>query len=155
MPALANPRHERFAQELAKGKSATEAYSEAGYQESRASASRLLTNANVQARVAELQERAAANVVISREWVLEQLIDNAAQAKQQGDIGPSNQALQLIGKEIGMLAVLRYNRDTLSPAKFQESAIEFDFVALDHKYPFNPLLEKSYEKAKAADHFGG
>jgi phage terminase small subunit len=102
MGALSNPRHERFAQELAKGKSATEAYSEAGYQESRASASRLLTNANVQARVAELQERAAANVVISREWVLEQLIDNAAQAKQQGDIGPSNQALQLIGKEIGM-----------------------------------------------------
>ena len=56
----------------------------------------------------------------------------------------------LSGKEIGMLTVLRYNRDTLSPAKFQESAIEFDFVALDHKYPFNPLLEKSYEKAKAA-----
>ena len=56
----------------------------------------------------------------------------------------------LNGKEIGMLAVLRYNRETLSPAKFKESAIEFDFVALDHKYPLNPLLEKSYEKAKAA-----
>ena len=54
------------------------------------------------------------------------------------------------GKDIGKLAVLRYNRETLSPAKFKESAIEFDFVALDHKYPFNPLLEKSYEKAKAS-----
>jgi hypothetical protein len=56
----------------------------------------------------------------------------------------------LNGKEIGMLAVLRYNRETLSPAKFKESAIEFDFVALDHKYPLNPLLVKPYEKTKAS-----
>lgn len=102
MPALANPRHERFAQELAKGKSATEAYAEAGYEESRSAASRLSSNVNVQARVAELQERAAANVVISREWVLEQLVDNAKLAKAAGDIAPSNQALNLIGKELGM-----------------------------------------------------
>jgi hypothetical protein len=54
----------------------------------------------------------------------------------------------LNGKEIGMLAVLRYNRDTLSPAKFKESSIEFDFAGLDAKYPHNPLLEKPYEKAK-------
>jgi hypothetical protein len=31
MDLLDNPKHERFAQELAKGKSATEAYKEAGY----------------------------------------------------------------------------------------------------------------------------
>lgn len=56
----------------------------------------------------------------------------------------------LNGKEIGILSVLRYNRHTLSPAKFQESAIEFDYEALDKKYPFNPLLERSYEKAQVA-----
>lgn len=102
MPALPNPRHERFAQELAKGKSATEAYAEAGYEESRSAASRLLTNVNVQERVEELQNRAAANVVLTREWVLEQLIDNATKAKVAGDFSPSNQALNLLGKEIGM-----------------------------------------------------
>lgn len=102
MAALSNPRHERFAQELAKGKSASEAYIAAGYEESRSAASRLSTNVNVQSRVAELQERAAANVVISREWVLEQLVDNAKLAKAAGDISPSNQALSLIGKELGM-----------------------------------------------------
>lgn len=102
MAALSNPRHERFAQELARGKSASEAYIAAGYEESRSAASRLSTNVNVQSRVAELQERAAANVVISREWVLEQLVDNAKLAKVAGDIGPSNQALSLIGKELGM-----------------------------------------------------
>ncbi|UQS95217.1 terminase small subunit [Pseudanabaena phage Pam5] len=102
MPALANPRHERFAQELAKGKSASEAYVAAGYEESRSAASRLSTNVNVQARVTELQERAATNVSISREWVLEQLVENARLAKEAGDISPSNQALNLIGKELGM-----------------------------------------------------
>jgi hypothetical protein len=56
----------------------------------------------------------------------------------------------LNGKEIGMLAVLRYNRETLSPAKFKESAIQFDFVALEQKYPHNPLLVKPYEKTMPA-----
>lgn len=51
------------------------------------------------------------------------------------------------GKEIGKLDVLRYNQRTLSPAKFKESAREFDFEALDAKYPFNPLLESTHEKA--------
>jgi phage terminase small subunit len=34
MSALDNPKHERFAQELAKGKSQVEAYAEAGYKPS-------------------------------------------------------------------------------------------------------------------------
>lgn len=54
------------------------------------------------------------------------------------------------GKEIGILEVLRYNQQTLSPAKFQESAKRFDFDKLDAKYPFNPLLEKPHEKAPTA-----
>lgn len=85
MPSLANPRHERFAQELAKGKSATEAYAEAGYEESRSSASRLLTNANVQARVAELQERAAAKTELTVATITERLIRIADQAEALGE----------------------------------------------------------------------
>jgi hypothetical protein len=52
------------------------------------------------------------------------------------------------GKDIGILKVLRYNRETLSAAKFKESAREFDFNALDARYPFNPLLENPHAKAK-------
>jgi phage terminase small subunit len=100
MPALANARHEKFAQELVKGATTSDACRAVGIDPR--NGTRLMKNDEILRRVGELQERAAANVVISREWVLEQLIDNAAQAKQQGDIGPSNQALQLIGKEIGM-----------------------------------------------------
>lgn len=102
MGALSNPRHERFAQELAKGKSQSEAYQTAGYEPSEPNASRLTRNDKVQARVAELQARAVENVMLSREWVLEQLVDNATKAKQAGDFGPSNQALNLLGKELGM-----------------------------------------------------
>lgn len=59
MPALSNAKHERFAQELAKGKTQAEAYAEAGYTGDRTAASRLSTNVNVQTRVAELQSGAA------------------------------------------------------------------------------------------------
>jgi phage terminase small subunit len=59
MPVLQNPRHEAFAQALAKGKSADEAYAQAGYRPSRHNASRLTTNDNVRKRVTELQARAA------------------------------------------------------------------------------------------------
>jgi phage terminase small subunit len=67
MPALTNARHERFAQELAKGKTQKQSYIEAGYSENGAevSAARLLTNAKVVARVAELQERAAVKVELT------------------------------------------------------------------------------------------
>jgi phage terminase small subunit len=59
MPVLKNAKHERFAQEVAKGKTATEAYVLAGYKESRAAASRLSTNVDIQARTAELLNRGA------------------------------------------------------------------------------------------------
>jgi hypothetical protein len=55
MPILQNPRHERFAQELAKGKTADEAYAAAGYKPDRGPASGLAANGNIRARVAELQ----------------------------------------------------------------------------------------------------
>ena len=54
MAILPNARHERFAQELAKGCSATEAYELAGYKPSQPSAARLLSNVIVSARVDEL-----------------------------------------------------------------------------------------------------
>lgn len=65
MSALSNPKHERFAQELAKGATADEAYQSAGYKPDRGNASRLTANDNVQQRVAEIQERAAVRAEIT------------------------------------------------------------------------------------------
>lgn len=59
MPVLKNSRHEKFAQALAKGKSASDAYVEAGYKPSRSAASRMSTNVNIERRVAEIGSRVA------------------------------------------------------------------------------------------------
>lgn len=65
MPRLDNPKHELFAQGLAKGKSQVEAYQEAGYAPSEPNASRLTSNDKVAARVAEIQGRAAIRAEIT------------------------------------------------------------------------------------------
>ncbi len=59
MPVLRNAKHEAFAQGLAKGMSATEAYSAAGYKGDRTAASRLSTNVNIAARVDQIKHRVA------------------------------------------------------------------------------------------------
>lgn len=59
MPVLKNARHETFAQGLAKGLTADEAYVSAGYKPDRGHASRLAANGNIRARVDEIKSRAA------------------------------------------------------------------------------------------------
>jgi phage terminase small subunit len=100
MPALSNARHELFVQELAKGVSASDACRAVGIDPR--NSTRLTKNDEIQRRLAELQERAVTSVMLSREWVLERLVDNAKAAREAGDFGPSNQALNLLGKELGM-----------------------------------------------------
>jgi hypothetical protein len=138
MPALANPKHERFAQEVVKGSSASAAYRTV-YDVKKgnaadASASRLLKSDKVAARVAELQERKSDDVMLSAQWVIEQLIDNATKAKMQGDFGPSNQALQLLGKELGMFVERTEN------------------VNLNHDISPEPLTETEWAEQHATSH---
>jgi hypothetical protein len=62
MGPLENSRHERFCQELAKGKSGVDAYVAAGYNGGKnalSGAARLLTNANIKARVDAIKAKAA------------------------------------------------------------------------------------------------
>lgn len=92
MPALENPKHERFAQELAKGKTQAEAYAEAGYKPSEPNASRLTSNDKVKARVAELMNRAAIRAEISIAGVTESLLRIAEKAESLGDASGLNVA---------------------------------------------------------------
>jgi phage terminase small subunit len=59
MPVLPNQRHEAFAQALAKGKSADEAYQLAGYAENRGNAARLKANERIRKRVEDILGRMA------------------------------------------------------------------------------------------------
>ena len=65
MPPLPNARHERFAQGLFEGMTADEAFVTAGYKQNRGNASRLKSNENVRARLAELQTETAASAKVT------------------------------------------------------------------------------------------
>jgi phage terminase small subunit len=73
MPVLDNARHELFAQELAKGKTADEAYQIAGYSPNRGNACTLKAKQSIQDRVAEIMEAAAERAEITRADVLNEL----------------------------------------------------------------------------------
>lgn len=103
MPVLDNPRHERFAQELAKGKSATEAYNAAGYQGDRTAASRLSTNVNVQSRLAELQSRAAEKAVVTVEDIARQLDEDRTFARENGAAAAAVSATMGKAKVLGLV----------------------------------------------------
>lgn len=81
MPALTNPRHERFVQELAKGKSQDEAYELAGFKPDRGNAARLTANDSIRTRLAELQERAAIKTEMTVASVTERLLSIATKAE--------------------------------------------------------------------------
>src|SRR5713101_1892543 len=86
---LRNPRHEQFAQLIATGKPPAEAYVCVGFSKAgaAASATRLLRNAPVKARVEELQhgvaQAAVTRVAIDRAYVLAGLKENYRRAMQQ------------------------------------------------------------------------
>ncbi|WP_019170680.1 hypothetical protein [Pseudaminobacter salicylatoxidans] len=73
MPVLPNARHESFAQALAAGKSADEAYAQAGFKPNRGNAARLKANENIRKRVEELQGRVAKKVEVTVESLAHEL----------------------------------------------------------------------------------
>lgn len=114
MPVLANARHERFAQNVAKGLTGRQAYFEAGFDTTNneaadAAASRLLGTAKVRARVTELQERVATKVEIS-------LADILAELDQARDIALSAatpQAGAAVAASMGRAKLLGYVTDKI------------------------------------------
>lgn len=82
MPVLENAKWERFAQELAKGKSQAEAYELAGYKPDSGAASRLSGNVSIQARLAEIMERGAIRAELSVASVTESLLRIAEKAEK-------------------------------------------------------------------------
>ncbi len=109
MPPLTNTRHERFAQELAKGKTQEAAYIEAGYAsgDARAKASRLLaTNGNIAARVAEIQERAAVRAEITTQQIAERLMgiaDKAERIAEASGLSVARQSMMDVAKLLGLV----------------------------------------------------
>lgn len=127
MGVLRNAKHEHFAQLVSKGETPPRAYVIAGYSEHGAaqSANRLLKDAEVCSRIAQLREavekpsreRAIEKAAVDKAWVLSQLVENVNMGKQaepvrdnegnetgeyKQNLAAANKALELIGKELGM-----------------------------------------------------
>jgi hypothetical protein len=117
MPTLKNPRRERFAQLLALGKTATDAYEGAGYVRSHSNGPALARKPEISARVAEItavafeRERttaaaAAERAVITRQSLIEKVEAARLAAMEAGQFSAAVAAT----KEIGVLAGIRIER---------------------------------------------
>lgn len=103
MPVLSNPKHELFAQAVAKGKTQAEAYQIAGYRPSEQHASRLARNGKVISRVAELQARVADRVVTTAADMARQLDEDREFARSLKQPGPMVSASMGKAKVLGLI----------------------------------------------------
>ena len=101
MAALPNQRHEKFAQGIAEGKSATEAYEAAGYTPNDGNATRLKGNERIRKRVAELQECSAAQVAVTLQGLIEEATDIQTKAMADGKYSAAVAALTVKAKLAG------------------------------------------------------
>jgi hypothetical protein len=114
MPVLKNPRHEAFAQALARGMSASAAHAEVGFKPHRHNAATLARKKHISVRVAELQEeqlaihqQATAEAAANAKVTIESLIAEAEAARvkamsEKGGAAAAVTALTAKAKLAGM-----------------------------------------------------
>jgi phage terminase small subunit len=117
MAALSNAKHEAFARSIVEGGSGRDAYRGAGYATqgdaaTDAAASRLLSDVKVQARIAELQDRAATGTVTSAETLIEEGWAIIRAAKSDKQHAAASQTLERIAKIAGVWVDKSENKDT-------------------------------------------
>ena len=84
MPPLANSRHEKFARELATGRSAAEAYERAGYKSNYGNCIRLKGNERITGRVRELQHGGAVRAEVTIASLVDELDEARSEALRLG-----------------------------------------------------------------------
>jgi phage terminase small subunit len=115
MPALTNPKHERFAQELASGKSADESYVTAGYRPNRGNAGVLRHKKHISIRVAEIlagresihaqaTAEAIKSAALTKQWVIEQLMTVSERTMQAKPVLDRKGAPVMVETPSGSLA---------------------------------------------------
>jgi hypothetical protein len=117
MPALKNPRHEAFAQAYVRGEhagNATASYRAVYGKDNRGAATRMQQKSSMVQRVAEIRDEmlhieeqatddAAKKLGITKEWVLEKLVDMVElPGKRKYEASVAQRALELIGKHFSM-----------------------------------------------------
>lgn len=157
-----NAKQEMFCKEYLIDLNATQAAIRAGYSERSATvtASRLLTNANILARVKELKEKRADELELDAYWVLKRLKDISDRAMQaepvmgfdytenklvetgeyQFDSTGANKATELIGKHIGMFDPKLPLQMEMMKAQIAKVKVEVDKLANDDSKNAPPTI---------------
>ncbi len=139
MPVLKNARHEAFAQALAKGKSATDAYAGAGYRPNRSHASRLAAKGNIAARIAELQQKVAKKVEVTVESLAGELEEARSLALVEKQTSAAVQATMGKAKLFGLGVENRRLSGSIQvvtiTAKDMDGLTEDELAALEAAYP--------------------
>lgn len=100
---LKNDQYERIAQELAKGSADYDAYRAAGYKGSRPAASQIINREDIQARVAELLQRAAVRAETTVADIARQLDEDREKAAELGQAGAMVSASMGKAKVLGLI----------------------------------------------------
>ena len=103
MPPLNSARHERFVQGLLEGKSAFQAYQNAGFKEDRGNAARLHADPKIQVRLAELQAEVAKDNKLTVQSLIEELEAARQQASNLKQLSAAVRAIEAKAKVSGLL----------------------------------------------------
>lgn len=141
-----NAKQECFAQCVAQGMNASAAYKAAGYSAKkdgaiRANASRLLTNANVKSRIAELQRQAAAKTLVTIESITAELNASLAIAMQQQNSAAMTSASMAKSKLHGLVVDRSEVEQTVrrKPTRDPEAPAKMTVQEWEEKYAPKPL----------------
>jgi hypothetical protein len=122
MPQLDDLLWEAFARRMAEGLKKGAAMMQAAadierpfsdVQQARNAASRAYANGNVKRRIRELMatqrvtvRKIVVDYVLGRQWIIDELMNTAIEAKKEKNWNASTKALELLGRELGMFATV-------------------------------------------------
>ena len=159
MAILTNPRHEAFAQALARGMSASAAYVEAGYKANRHNAAALAREEHIGTRVTELQEeqlaihqQATAAAAANKQVTIESLIAEAeaARAKAMSEKGGAAAAVSALTAKAKLAGMWREKLDQHNTGSPLYERIERVIVERPpQSAPGNIPDESTYEESPA------
>ena len=112
MPVLKNTKHEKFAQELAKGNTADKAYVLAGYPKHRGNAATLRAKQSILDRVIELQSVVAERTELTIEGLIEKFDRVHKLSLAMGQLSAANGALTAMAKLAGLWIEKSENTNT-------------------------------------------
>jgi hypothetical protein len=140
MPPLDNNRHERFVQGLLEGKSASQAYADAGYKPDDGNAAHLRAKEKVKRRLAELQ----GEVVKETKLTVESLIGELEAARQQAtNLKQLSAAVSAVEAKARIGGMMIQKVEVGSPGSFDSEASIPEIIKemCDHECDYQPELK--------------